>query len=194
MSPTTHLAKGGACVSVCAPPTLYHRVQDFFYVPPPTRSPQVDDQPPSHPAMSSRGEEKEDLRMAAARSIKPGWTPQALLTWRPKGDKPEKKHLWAACKERNPALKENQLRDKQGMVDWLSLNGAPSDADRSGETSVFVMEINLDGNLFMSRRLCAAPALSARCSPRAVPIAAFACIARLPPRRPPLSSSVRCRS
>ena len=111
--------------------------------------------------------------MAAARSIKPGWTPQALLTWRPKGDKPEKKHLWAACKERNPALKENQLRDKQGMVDWLSLNGAPSDADRSGETSVFVMEINLDGNFFYVsapvRRACALRALlSARCSDRSI--------------------------
>ena len=78
----------------------------------------------------------------------PGWTPQARLTWRPKGDKPEKKHLWVACKERNPALKENQLRDKQAVVDWLSLNSAPSDADRSGKASVFVMETALGGIFF----------------------------------------------
>ena len=106
--------------------------------------------------------------MAAARSIKPGWNPQALLTWRPKKDKPEKKHLWAVCKERNPALKENQLRDKQAMVDWLALNGPPSDADRSGETSVFVMEINHDGKFFLCLGACAPRLRSPRVAFRAL--------------------------
>lgn len=79
--------------------------------------------------MSSMIQEREAQRAASAKSIRPGWAPQALSGWKPKCYKPELKHLIFEATARNKAVPN--LRGKQEYVTWLSLNG-PDEGDEEG--------------------------------------------------------------
>jgi hypothetical protein len=76
--------------------------------------------------MSSKKQEREALRLDAARSIRRGWKALPLKDWKPREDKPKIKHLRAAALERNPRLPE--LRTSQDYVNWLSTHDVPDDA------------------------------------------------------------------
>lgn len=76
--------------------------------------------------MSSKKEERESLRLDAARSIKPGWKALSLNAWKPREDKPKIKHLREAALERDRTVPA--LRTSQDYVTWLSTHDVPEDA------------------------------------------------------------------
>ena len=80
----------------------------------------------------TKQEEIEARRAASAASIKPGWVPQSLTTWRPKKYKPTIEHLRGEALARNNSVP--MLRTAQCYVNWLAMHG-PSDLDEDGHAS-----------------------------------------------------------
>jgi len=63
---------------------------------------------------------KEERRLEAARSIKPGWASQDIKAWNPRKDCPQKRHLMAAAVERGLKASTANNKNLPAIVDWLS--------------------------------------------------------------------------
>ena len=93
--------------------------------------------------VGSKAEERDALRLRAARSIVPGVVVPSLKQWPKKEEKPEKKHLEQAAKERNPQVPI--LRRSQAYVDWL-MNNAPRDRNEEDDEDDNLYDEQFDEN------------------------------------------------
>ena len=71
--------------------------------------------------------EKEERRLEAARSIKPGWVTQDIKAWSPKKDCPQKRHLVAAAVERGLKAASANNMNLPLLVAWLSGHPPPDE-------------------------------------------------------------------
>ena len=93
--------------------------------------------------VGSKAEERDALRLRAARSIVPGVVVPSLKQWPKKEEKPEKKHLEQTAKERNPQVPI--LRRSQAYVDWL-MNNAPRDRNEEDDEDDNLYDEQFDEN------------------------------------------------
>ena len=97
--------------------------------------------------MSSGKEEQEALRLNAAMSIKPGWTPMTFRDWVPKADAPQLSHLKEAAKRRGMKPLKH-WNDKTKWVTWLAANGTvenmPQVFDQAGTDLALTTKVDAD--------------------------------------------------